>query len=69
MVRGARMDGLIRARAEAYGLHFAEVEKQYVSNISLRRMVNADDVALTGLFLASPAGSTSPAKQSASAAT
>lgn len=27
-----------------------------MSNISLRRMVNADDVALTGLFLASPAG-------------
>ncbi|WP_312869946.1 SDR family oxidoreductase [Jiella pacifica] len=56
VVRGARMDRVITAKAEASGRTFAEVEEEYVSSISLRRMVEPDDVALTVLFLSSPAG-------------
>ncbi len=55
VVRGKRMDGVIQARADAEGLTFAEVEKEYVSHISLRRMVGPEDVAGTALFLSSPA--------------
>ncbi len=57
VVRGKRMDGVIQARADAEGLTFAEVESEYVSHISLRRMVGPEDVAGTALFLSSPAAS------------
>ena len=56
VVRGARMDKVIEARAGASGRTVAEMEDEYVSSISLRRMVEPDDVALTALFLSSPAG-------------
>ncbi|WP_102960583.1 SDR family oxidoreductase [Mangrovicella endophytica] len=56
VVRGARMDKVISARAEASGRTVAAVEEDYLSSISLRRMVDPDDVALTALFLSSPAG-------------
>lgn len=55
-VEGARMDGVIRARAELEGLEEAVMREQYLRKISLRRMVTADDVALMCLFLCSPAG-------------
>jgi NAD(P)-dependent dehydrogenase (short-subunit alcohol dehydrogenase family) len=56
IVEGARIDGVIRARAKKEGLSEAEMRADYVKRISLRRMVSADDVALTCLFLCSPAG-------------
>lgn len=56
IVEGPRMDGVIRARAELEGMDETEMRQEYLRKISLRRMVNADDVALMCLFLCSPAG-------------
>ncbi|MEX6507556.1 SDR family oxidoreductase [Jiella sp. M17.18] len=56
VVRGARIEGVIRERADASGLSYAEMEAQYLANISLRRMVEPEDVAGVALFLCSPAG-------------
>lgn len=55
MVEGPRMDSVIRARAGLLGLNEAVVREQYLSKISLRRMVTAQDVAAMALFLCSPA--------------
>ena len=53
IVSGSRMDGVIAARAEATGVGFEEMRNAYLEKISLRRMVEADDVANLALFLAS----------------
>lgn len=55
-VEGPRMDGVIRARAQLTGMEESQMREEYLSKISLRRMVTADDVALMCLFLCSPAG-------------
>jgi NAD(P)-dependent dehydrogenase (short-subunit alcohol dehydrogenase family) len=55
VVEGARMDGVISARAAALGMGVEAMRQQYLEKISLRRMVTADDVAATALFLCSPA--------------
>jgi NAD(P)-dependent dehydrogenase (short-subunit alcohol dehydrogenase family) len=55
-VRGPRMDQVIRDRAEAKGVSFEAMEAEYLSNISLRRMVEPEDVASLALFLCSAAG-------------
>ena len=56
IVAGPRMEGVIAARAEQYGLSYAAMEKTYLDRVSLRRMVAAHDVAETVLFLISSAG-------------
>ncbi len=56
VVRGARIEGVIRARAEAEAISYAEMEARYLQNISLRRMVGPEDVASMALFLCSPGG-------------
>jgi NAD(P)-dependent dehydrogenase (short-subunit alcohol dehydrogenase family) len=56
VVRGARIEGVIRARAEAEKISYEEMEARYLANISLRRMVEPQDVAAMALFLCSPAG-------------
>ena len=56
IVAGPRMERVIADRAAAVGVSYAEMEKQYLSKVSLRRMVSADDVAQTALFLCSAAG-------------
>jgi NAD(P)-dependent dehydrogenase (short-subunit alcohol dehydrogenase family) len=56
IVEGPRMDGVISARARQEGVDEAAMRQDYLKKISLRRMVTADDVALTCLFLCSPAG-------------
>ena len=56
IVKGPRIDRVIRARADQLGLSIAEMEKQYLEKVSLRRMVTAEDVAAMVLFLASPLG-------------
>ena len=56
VVRGARIEGVIRDRAIAQGISYAEMEAQYLANISLRRMVEPEDIAATALFLTSPGG-------------
>lgn len=56
IVEGPRMDGVIRARAELAGIEETVMRQEYLRKISLRRMVDADDIALMCLFLCSPAG-------------
>ncbi len=56
LVEGPRIDGVIRDRARLEGASETEMREEYLKKISLHRMVTADDVALTCLFLCSPAG-------------
>ncbi|QET04165.1 MULTISPECIES: SDR family oxidoreductase [Cupriavidus] len=56
VVEGPRMDRVIAARADERGIGFDAMKAEYLSKISLRRMVTAEDVAAMALFLASPAG-------------
>ncbi len=56
IVEGPRIEGVIRDRAEQVGVSYEEMEAQYLDKTSLRRMVTADDVAATIMFLLSDAG-------------
>src|SRR6202034_3150317 len=56
IVEGPRMTGVIAARARQVGVSYADMEKTYLDRISLRRMVSAEDVAATVVFLVSAAG-------------
>jgi NAD(P)-dependent dehydrogenase (short-subunit alcohol dehydrogenase family) len=56
IVAGPRIERVITDRAKAVGVAYAEMERQYLEKISLRRMVTAEDVAQTALFLCSDAG-------------
>jgi NAD(P)-dependent dehydrogenase (short-subunit alcohol dehydrogenase family) len=56
VVEGPRMAQVIRDRANGEGLTYDEMEKRYLSQISLRRMVSASDVAEMVLFLCSKGG-------------
>jgi NAD(P)-dependent dehydrogenase (short-subunit alcohol dehydrogenase family) len=56
IVAGARIENVIRDRANAQGLEYEQMEKQYLNQISLRRMNSADDVANAVLFLCSEEG-------------
>jgi NAD(P)-dependent dehydrogenase (short-subunit alcohol dehydrogenase family) len=53
VVQGERMDRVIADRAAAVGVSFDEMRDDYLRKISLRRMVEAGDVANLSLFLAS----------------
>ncbi len=54
VVSGPRMDGVIADRADALGLGIDQMRETYLARISLRRMVEAEDVANLALFLSSP---------------
>jgi len=56
VVEGERVDRVISARAKALGISDDAFREQFVSTISLRRMVSAQDIANMALFLATPAG-------------
>ena len=56
IVEGPRIETVIRNRAEQVGVSYAEMENQYLEKTSLRRMVTANDVAATIMFLMSDAG-------------
>jgi NAD(P)-dependent dehydrogenase (short-subunit alcohol dehydrogenase family) len=56
VVEGARMNNVIRARAQEKGITEDAMREDFLRKISLRRMVTADDVALMCLYLCSPAG-------------
>lgn len=56
VVEGERMDRVIAARAAAAGVGVEAMKDDYLRKISLRRMVNVDDIAAMALYLASPAG-------------
>lgn len=53
VVAGPRMDGVIADRAGVLGVSFEEMREDYLGRISLRRMVEAEDVANLALFLSS----------------
>jgi NAD(P)-dependent dehydrogenase (short-subunit alcohol dehydrogenase family) len=53
VVQGERMNRVIADRAAATGVKFDEMRDEYLRKISLRRMVDAVDVANLSLFLAS----------------
>jgi NAD(P)-dependent dehydrogenase (short-subunit alcohol dehydrogenase family) len=52
-VQGERMDRVIADRARVTGVTFDEMRDDYLRKASLRRMVDASDVANMALFLAS----------------
>jgi len=56
VVAGERVDRVISAKAKALGITFEAYREQFVSTISLRRMLSAQDIANMALFLATPAG-------------
>jgi 3-hydroxybutyrate dehydrogenase len=55
-VRGARIDRVIAARAQAQGLPRDEVEAEFLRPTALKRMVEEDEIAATALFLADTTG-------------
>jgi NAD(P)-dependent dehydrogenase (short-subunit alcohol dehydrogenase family) len=57
-LEGARVDRVMGAKAKALGVSVEKVRKRAVSNISLRRMVSAQDIADMALFLVAPSGRT-----------
>ena len=56
LVEGPRIERVIAARAQELGVAYEEAEQQYLSKISLRRMVTAQDIAGMALFLCSSLG-------------
>ena len=56
IVRGQRIERVIRDRAEALGRTYEDVERENLSKVSLRRMVEAKDIAAMALFLCAPGG-------------
>jgi NAD(P)-dependent dehydrogenase (short-subunit alcohol dehydrogenase family) len=56
IVRGERIDKVIAARAQSLRRPHGEVEQTYLEKVSLRRMVEPEDVAAMALLLAAPAG-------------
>jgi len=56
VVKGPRIENVIRSRAQQVDVSYDEMEKQYLEKVSLRRMVSAEDVAHMVLFLVSPLG-------------
>jgi NAD(P)-dependent dehydrogenase (short-subunit alcohol dehydrogenase family) len=55
-VEGPRIERVIRARAEEFGVSYEEMERRYRERASLRRLVSPHDVAAMVIFLCSPAG-------------
>jgi NAD(P)-dependent dehydrogenase (short-subunit alcohol dehydrogenase family) len=56
LVKGERIEAVIRARAQETGQTYEETEAKYLEKVSLRRMVSAEDIASMILFLLSDAG-------------
>jgi NAD(P)-dependent dehydrogenase (short-subunit alcohol dehydrogenase family) len=55
-VAGARIESVYGAKAAARGVDYAVVLEEALAKTSLRRLVTADDIANTIVFLCSPAG-------------
>ena len=56
IVEGPRIEKVISDRAQTLGITYDEMEQEYINKVSLRRMVNAQDVANQALFLCSSTG-------------
>ncbi len=55
-VNSERFRRVVKAKAEAVGVGFDEMRREYLDVVSLRRNVEADDIANMALYLASPFG-------------
>lgn len=55
-VAGERIDRVVAAKAAARGISVEQQAEEFVSRVSLRTMVTAEDIANMALFLASAAG-------------
>jgi NAD(P)-dependent dehydrogenase (short-subunit alcohol dehydrogenase family) len=55
-VAGPRIEAVYGAKAKARGVDYSVVLEEALAKTSLRRLVTADDIANTILFLCSPAG-------------
>ena len=56
VVAGDRQDRVLTAKAQANGISLDEQRRRAVASVSMRTMVEAEDIAQAALFLASPAG-------------
>lgn len=56
VVEGPRIEKVIAARAQATGVSYEDMEREYIDKISLRRMVTAQDIANQAVYLCSPLG-------------
>lgn len=56
IVRGPRIEKVIEDRAAKRGIGYAEMEQENLSKISMRRMVEPNDIAAMALFLSAPGG-------------
>ncbi|MCS6778217.1 MAG: SDR family oxidoreductase [Geminicoccaceae bacterium] len=56
VVRGERIERVFAARAAALGVPVEQVRQSYLDKVSLRRMVEPEDMAAMALYLCSPAG-------------
>lgn len=56
VVAGARQDRVLAAKAQARGISFEEQRDYALSRVSMRTMVEAEDIASAALFLVSDAG-------------
>ena len=63
IVRGPRIEKVIADRAAKRGISYAEMEKESLSKVSMRRMVEPTDIAAMALFLSAPAAPISRAKR------
>ncbi len=55
-IKGDRINQVIARRAEEMGREFAEVEREYVEPLALKRMAEEEDIAAMAVFLASEEG-------------
>ena len=56
VVAGERQDRVLSAKALANGIELDEQRRRAVARVSMRSMVEAEDIAQAAVFLASPAG-------------
>ncbi len=56
LVAGPRIDRVIQAKADAFGIGFEAMKKRLLDTVSLRHMVTAEDIAEMALFVCSKAG-------------
>ncbi len=56
VVAGERQDRVLAAKAQANGISLDEQRQRAVARVSMRTMVQADDIAQAALYLAGPAG-------------
>ena len=56
VVAGERQDRVLKAKARANGIGIEEQHRRAVARVSMRTMVQAQDIAQAALYLAGPAG-------------